>query len=192
MRVSISVNPWICLLSALMLLIVPLPWLFAAALAALIHEGFHILAIFLCGNRVLGVRISLGGTAIETDVTDNLRELLCAMAGPIGSILLLTFCHSFPELALCAGVQGIFNLLPIYPLDGGRSLLCLLKIMAPQKADQIANWIAWTVFILLTALCIIATIRLSLGLFPIILAIILFLRAFLRKRPCKQRQIRVQ
>lgn len=192
MRVSISVDPWGCIFGALLLLLVPLRWLFAAVLAALIHEAFHIFAIYLCGNRVFGVRIGLGGTAIETNVSGGVQELLCAMAGPFGSLLLLTLCHHFPELALCAGAQGMFNLLPVYPLDGGRALQCLLTMLFPKNAARIGKWITMTVFLLLMVICIFAAFRLALGLFPVLLALILAIKVILRKKPCKQRQIGVQ
>ncbi len=192
MRVSISVDPWGCIFGALLLLLVPLRWLFAAVLAALIHECFHILAICLYGNHVLGIQIGLGGTIIETDVSGGMQELLCAMAGPLGSLLLLTLCHHFPELALCAGVQGTFNLIPIYPLDGGRALQCLLTMLFPREADRIGKRVTWSVFLLLFIICFYAAVRLSLGLFPVLLALILAVKVILRKKPCKQHQIRVQ
>lgn len=187
MRVSISVDPWGCILAAWMVLLVPLRWLFAAIFAALVHESFHILAIILSGNRILGIRIGIGGTVIETDVTNNFQELLCAMAGPAGSLLLLTLCHSFPELALCGGVQGLFNLLPVYPLDGGRVLLCFLRMVSPKNASHIGKLAGCTVFFLLMILALYGTLRLSLGISPVIFLLLLLLTAFLRKRPCKQR-----
>lgn len=192
MRASISVEPWAFLLAALLLLLVPLPWLCAAALAALVHEGFHILIILLCGYRVMGIRLGLGGAVIETDLNGGIPELLCAMAGPTGSLLLLTLCHHFPMLALCGAAQGLFNLLPVYPLDGGRAMMCLLTTIFPKKAEAIGRWITRIIFTLMTAVCIYGTFFLSLGFFPIFLLMILLINAFLRKKPCKHGQIGVQ
>lgn len=192
MQDFLSVEPWGFVLAALLILTVPLPWLCSAALAALIHECFHILAILLCGYRVLGIRLRLGGAEIDTDLDGGVPELLCAIAGPAGSLLLLTLCHRFPILSLCGAAQGLFNLLPVYPLDGGRAMLCLIRLFFPEKADVLGKWIFRAVFAFLSAVCIYGTICLSLGFFPIILLLILLINAFLRKRPCKQRQIRVQ
>lgn len=192
MRASISSEPWGFILAALLLLLVPLPWLCAAVLAGLIHEAFHMIAIVLCGYHIEGIRIGLWGTVMETDLEGGISELLCAMAGPFGSLLLLTLCHRFPMLSLCGAAQGLFNLLPVYPLDGGRAMLCLLGLLFPAKADVLGKWITRAVFALLTAACFYGAIRLSLGLFPLILLLLLLLNAFLRKRPCKQPQIGVQ
>lgn len=191
-RASVSVDPWACIFAALLLLLVPLRWLLAAVLAAILHECFHILAIRLCGKHIFSIHIGLGGTTIETDVSGITQELLCALAGPFGSLLLLTFCHCFPELALCAGAQGLFNLLPIYPLDGGRALQCLLTMLFPEKAARVGKWITLAVFLLLLVIGIYGAVRLSLGLLPIFLTFLLAIKGFLRKKPCKQRQIRVQ
>lgn len=192
MQISISVDPWGCILGAVLLLLVPLPWLIAAVFAALIHECFHALAIWLCGSQVLGVRVGPGGTIIDTDTLSSPQELFCAIAGPAGSLLLLSLCHIFPKLALCAGVQGLYNLLPVYPLDGGRALLCLLRMTCPKYADTIGKTTARVVWVLLTLLCLYGTVHLSLGLFPVFLLLIPLINAFQRKRPCKRRQIGVQ
>lgn len=192
MRASISVDPWGCIFGALLLLLVPLRWLLAAVLAAILHECFHILAIRLCGKHILSIHIGFGGTTIETNVSGGTQELLCAMSGPFGSLLLLTLCHRFPELALCAGAQGLFNLLPVYPLDGGRALRCLLTMLFPGKADRVGKWVARAVFLLLTVIGIYGAVQLSLGLLPIFLTSFLAFKVILRKKPCKPRQIRVQ
>ena len=62
------------------------------------------------------------GASIETGYMTPAAELLCAAAGPIGSISMLLTIRKFPILGLLGLAQGIFNLLPIYPLDGGRIL----------------------------------------------------------------------
>lgn len=111
-----------CLFLALLLLTLPLPWVVASLSAAAFHELCHILALVLMHKQIDGVNIGMRGTKILTAPMDAKEELLCAAAGPMGSLFLLLFLRQLPRLALCAGVQGLFNLLPLYPLDGGRIL----------------------------------------------------------------------
>ena len=62
-------------------------------------------------------------------------ELLCALAGPFGSLLLALLLRHVPELAICGLIQGVYNLLPLYPLDGGRALRCLFSF-AGEKGER--------------------------------------------------------
>ena len=121
----IEVTAGFCILWAFLLLVLPLGMILASVGAALIHEGFHWLTIRLIGGRVLGLFIGAGGMVMETMPMTPGKELLCAIAGPVGSLLLGCLYHWMPLLALCGLVQGLFNLLPIYPLDGGRALRCI-------------------------------------------------------------------
>lgn len=186
------VEPWVYILAALLLLTVPLSWICAVIFAAVIHELCHILVIRLCGGSIHKIRVGLGGAVIETGALSNTQELLCALAGPSGSLLLLFLCHHFPRLALAAGIQGIFNLLPVYPLDGGRILRCILRSLFPDKAERVGSWIGGGILLCLLTACIVAGIRLSLGLLPIFLVLLLAGKAISRKRPCKPDGIRVQ
>ena len=52
-------------------------------------------------------------------------ELVCVLAGPAASLLLLLLVRPFPRLALCGFVQGVYNLLPLGRLDGARAVACL-------------------------------------------------------------------
>ena len=118
----IWVSGWGCVALALTLLVLPLPWVAAAVLAAAVHELCHYLAIAALGGQVGRIAVGSGGAAMELGCLSPVRELLAAAAGPVGSLSLMLMGRFFPRLALCGLVQGLFNLLPIYPLDGGRIL----------------------------------------------------------------------
>ena len=125
----IEVTAGFCVFWAFMLLVLPLRMILAAGVAAVFHELCHFLAIRLSGGAVLSVKIGAGGMEMETLPMTAGRELVCALAGPLGSFLLALLYPIFPLLAFCALVQGCFNLLPIVPLDGGRALRCAVTLV---------------------------------------------------------------
>ena len=119
-RIETDGGFWLVL--ALMGLLFPVRFLAGVLMAALIHECGHILAIRLTGGQVLSIRLHGGGARIETAPMEPGREALCALAGPgLGAMTILAW-RVFPELAMAGLVQTAFNLLPIYPLDGGRAV----------------------------------------------------------------------
>ncbi len=180
---SFSVSGGICLMLAAMLLVLPLQWVLAVALAALVHELCHALAVFLCGRRVDGIMLGARGAEMAVDGLTPGKELFCALAGPIGSLLLLFLARRFPRLAICGAFHGIYNLLPVYPLDGGRALRCLGALLPGNGSKLI--WLAeqgslW----LLTALAAYAFLRLKIGILPGVLVAYLWWKR--KITPCNE------
>lgn len=124
---KVTFTPGFCLLSALGLLVLPLRWAFGSVLAALVHELAHCLAVWLCGGQILSVTLGGHGAVMEASPMTSGKEAVCALAGPVGSLSVLLIGKYFPEAAICALAQGIYNLLPFYPLDGGRVLRALFS-----------------------------------------------------------------
>ena len=119
------------LMAAASVLILPLNVLLSFVLAASIHELCHILALFFFRNTVQEIHLSAFGAEIATGQLYPSQELICAAAGPVGSLLLTLFSKQMPLVALFGLCQGLFNLLPIYPMDGGRmvrSIFLLAKM----------------------------------------------------------------
>lgn len=176
-----------CFFLAVGLLVLPWKWLLGAAAAAAVHEFCHYAAAWTLGIRCLGLRISAGGMRMTLSPMSPREELLIAAAGPMGSLLLLGLIHVFPQMAVCGGVQGIFNLLPIWPLDGGRILSSLLYHQPGlQKGIEIAA------AVLLTAAGVWIQVHLNMGIWPVLLAGIVTAKAFLRKIPCNAEELGVQ
>ena len=130
------------------------PWTLTAAvlLAAAMHEGGHLAALAIFRVPVLGLRLGAMGAVIYAPGVNRLsygRELLVTLAGPMVNLL------SAPLLAalsarlgwewgyLFAGahtVLGVYNLLPIPPLDGGRALYLLLAWRwGPDAGERVAT-----------------------------------------------------
>lgn len=117
-RIEADWGFWLVL--ALMLLLFPLKFLAGVLIAALVHECGHLLAIRLTGGQVLSIRLRAGGAEIEMAPMNPGKEALCALAGPVMGALTIFAWNWFPELAVAGLVQTVFNLIPVYPLDGGR------------------------------------------------------------------------
>ena len=166
-----------CIMLAFMLLTVPFRWLTAMILAAALHELAHLLAIrLLTGNRSV-FRLFSSGARLQLPEMSCKKELLCALAGPMSGFALLGLARWAPRLALCGCVQSFYNLLPVYPMDGGRAIQCLLKMLcSPPKVLRISRYIAaiCKAMILLTGLY--GAFGLQLGLFPLIFTFLILIR----------------
>lgn len=123
-------------LLALMLLILPLQWVMAATAAAAFHELCHYLAVRGLGGHVFGIRLGLGGAKMEVEQLPPPKELMAALAGPVGSALLVLLAKWLPRLAICGFVHCVFNLLPLFPLDGGRALRGILELFWPEGVGE--------------------------------------------------------
>ena len=116
----------------------------------------------------------------------------CTICGPLGSFLLFISIRYFPRLALCGLIHGLYNLMPIYPLDGGRIVKCLLHIILPDPEREMRIQIILTTINLLFSIYIlIILLRYSLW-FLFVIPIFSSLREAIIKIPCKHGLKRVQ
>lgn len=118
---------------ALSVFIFPVRWVFGWIIAAAVHELGHLLALKLLKVQIYSLEIGLFGARIVTERMPYLKETLCALSGPLAGCLLLIFGKQMPYIALAAWAQSCYNLIPVYPLDGGRALRSLLCIFFAEK-----------------------------------------------------------
>lgn len=193
MGILVKVSGADCIFLALLCLILPFDWMIAAVTAGAFHELCHILAVRLTGGTIYDLKIGANGAVMDVSCRSVARELICALAGPVGSLSLLFFAEYIPKIALCGMVQGIYNLLPVYPLDGGRAISCAAgMLLSPETSEKICSIIKWVTILLVTSAGIWGTFGADLGLMPVFLSIFLLSRAMTGKFPCKQGKQRVQ
>ena len=106
-------------------------------IAGTIHEAAHILCVLFLGGSVQEINIGFRSAVIRATLSDPFSEFISIFAGPVSSFCLFFFRGIFPELAICGVIQGVYNTLPILPLDGGHMLQLLLLQWIPEKADSV-------------------------------------------------------
>ena len=126
--------------------------------AAAIHELGHAAAIRLCRGEIEQIRLIPGGLDIRYRQRhySYTADLLIAAAGPLANlaaaILLRTSradCDYFIGLHL---ILCFFNLLPLYPLDGGMVLCSLMNYFAPVHGENLFYLLSGTLSFLLFAI----------------------------------------
>lgn len=134
---------------------------------AIIHELSHLLAGLVLKMKIKRITIMSVGLSIEfkipySDLNEKilksnkleLKKIIIAIAGPLINIIII-FMSIFLNIKLELKhliiysnlLIAVFNLLPIYPLDGGRilkSVICLIK--GKRKAEMLINKISNLMF----------------------------------------------
>ena len=173
------------------LLVIPLPWLVAWIIAGIIHELGHVVAVLLSDHRIERIAISCWGAKILTDPLGK-SECLCALAGSLFGLLLLSGMHIFPKVSVCALLQSAYNLLPIYPLDGGRALKVILQRAFEEKTvNGILSVIAGGIFAVLIAL-LYKVFGVGLCLLAVFIIMVAIIKTLIINIPCKARRKWVQ
>lgn len=178
-----------CLFATLFLLFVPFQWVASWFVAAFVHEFTHYLALRICRIDVYSVSIGLSGAKMQTQTMPWFVEAICALSGPLGGLSLLLLGKWFPYLTLFGFIQSAYNLLPVYPLDGGRALRCCVDRFIPGHSD----WVCLAVRVVVVAALLFVVVSVFNGNpLLIILVTLLLFKGERRKIPCKQSKQTVQ
>ena len=154
----------------------PLRWAGAFLLATAVHELGHLGAIALCRGRLRALCLGPRGAVLEVADLSPGQELFCALAGPLAGLSLLTVGKYLPMTALLALGHSLYNLLPIYPLDGGRALRCALAPLG-ETGERLTRCVGIVLGLGLAAPGIYGTLSCRLGLLPLLFGGSFFLLA---------------
>ncbi|MCL2755883.1 MAG: site-2 protease family protein [Firmicutes bacterium] len=127
-------------------------FVFALIFAVLMHESGHAIMAARYGIKTHRLRMLPFGAQIEIEANflDDKKRAMILLAGPFANIIVaLSFglmLWLFPEFFLvwevfiiANAVPAIINLLPIYPLDGGKLLYILFKNKKWVKIIQVVS-----------------------------------------------------
>lgn len=116
--------------------------------ALLSHECAHCVMANMLGYKVCSIELMPYGCRAEiTGIVNHSDELMIALAGPIFSLIAymgtkVTGLESLNELSDANMYIAMVNMLPVYPLDGGRALDAALEIAdirLPYWANTVLN-----------------------------------------------------
>ena len=139
------------------------------------------------------INIKNYNTKILNGTICSLKKLFVALAGPIANIIIALIFYNKSDYIIITYINillAVFNLLPIYPLDGGRLVREILHItVGLKKAETYTYKISKFTLILLTIIASIAILYLQNISIIIILAYLLGIVLVERKRYYTRRSI---
>ena len=173
----LTIAPTACLHLSLLCLLLPLQWLAAFVISTMIHEACHLVALKLCRVPILSLNIRSLGMEICTPPLLPGQELVCAFAGPLGSAGLILTAKWMPLTALCGLFHLLYNLLPVYPADGGRILKsCLEMFFSSHTVQSCCRFAELVVVCAAMLVALYAFLILRIGLLPLGVAALLLCR----------------
>lgn len=113
--------------------------MFNYILALSLHELAHLLVASNCGYTLKLIKLDLFGLSVELNETiEDKDNFKINVAGPVLNLFLCLVCVCFywfipisfvylNQFCVCNLALAIFNLLPIYPLDGGKIFRGIIK-----------------------------------------------------------------
>lgn len=142
---------------------------------ALLHEMGHLMCGILLGLKPKSLKIMPLGLSAEFKVSPEeynkkikqgnplaIKKTIIALAGPIVNLFIIFVVYFFKEnmdwviyqeIIYSNLLIALFNLLPIYPLDGGRVVCGILHIIKGKKKSLLlTNQIANLTMVCLTAI----------------------------------------
>ena len=145
MKIKFNIDIFICLVIAIVTKNIEKYTEFM--LFIIIHEMAHLVTGIILGVKPKRIDVYALGLSLEFysfgHITyKNLRKILIYIAGPlinfvIAIVLVILNDKTYLDIIYINLILGFFNLLPIYPMDGGRILKQVLTIIKCEKTSKI-------------------------------------------------------
>ena len=199
-KVSIKLDLKIFLFLFLFLLTSQLEIYIVLIVFAIIHEIGHLIAGLILKFEPEEIKLTPVGLRIQFKVSDEeykiknvksitIKKAIIALAGPITNLIIATTAvlmakfninlqnlYIYELIVYSNLLIAMFNLIPIYPMDGGRVVNETLKLVCGnKKAYKITYILSKTILIILTAISSIAILYLQNISIVIILAYLWYL-----------------
>ncbi len=185
-------------------------WLYAIILGfAVIHEFGHLITGILVGMRPTKMELKPYGVSISFSLMTKdynrkilkanlleIKKIIVAIAGPITNLIIILITDKlnlgiFTSITIMYAnlLLIIFNLIPIYPLDGGRILKSTLYILnGKKKSEFYTNIISFCVLIGVTLIGVILTFEVQniAIIFIIIILWVMYIKEYLHYKNKKK------
>ena len=135
-----------------------LPLVIAAAAA---HELGHYLVLRILGRHPGAITLGFTGVSMTVDRPQSYgQEILTALGGPAASAVLTLLSSAIARFFGTAGAYAFagvnlvfcaFNILPVFPLDGGRAIYAAVSFFFGPRAAERAIYLSSCVLIFAAA-----------------------------------------
>ena len=176
---------------------------FSYIVAVIIHEFAHADEAKKRGYELKSMTLSVFGAALKIDdeIMSREDERAIAIAGPMSNLFLAIFFTAlwwlFPstyfftmDFVIANMTVFCFNLLPVYPLDGGRVAITFLsKNQSRAKAFKKLRILGFVLSAILFLLCIVAIILKTFNLSFLLLGIFILSSTIFPDRSCAYQRL---
>lgn len=113
---------------------------------AFVHELGHLITGVILGLKVKSINIMPFGVSINFEDYSNkyiVKKIIIASAGPLVNLIfvILGILNEWNENIIYSNMLiGMFNLIPLYPLDGGRILKYIIQLTSNSREAEIITY----------------------------------------------------